>query len=206
MKQIFSNHYLDAAAKTMLLSASVHIILIITLAITQKDLTPVNYFDIIGASRFVPAAVTTPLGHIIAFVTLAGIYGLMIITQRKTSNNRDIVLNFLSLAASGRVNEAYDRYVDMTGKHHNAYFPAGFSALQQAMKDAHAQSPNKRFSPKLTLCDGDLVAVHSCVERSTDSPKISVVHIARIRDGKITELWDTGMEIPTQCPNTDGVF
>lgn len=125
---------------------------------------------------------------------------------RMPHDNKDIAVQFLKLAAAGKVDEAYDRFVDMSGKHHNVYFPAGFAALKQAMKDAHAAEPNKEFTPKNVLCDGDLVAVHSRLVRAKGGPDISVVHILRIANGKIVEMWDTGMEIPKDCPNKDGAF
>ncbi len=119
---------------------------------------------------------------------------------------KEVAVQFLQLAASGKIDEAYDRYVDMKGKHHNVYFAAGFPALKQAMGDAHKQSPNKSFTPKHVLCDGDLVAVYSRVIRESGGPDISVVHMFRIENGKIVEMWDCGMEIPTDCPNADGAF
>ena len=205
MKQIIANRYLDAAVKTMLCSASIHIVIIIGLAVAHRDIVPLNYFDIIGLGNFLPAAIHPPLGHIVATLVLAMLYVAMFVTQ-ETMTNRDIALQFLTLAAAGKVDEAYAKYVDMRGKHHNAYFAAGFETLRQAMKDAHGKTPNKTFTPKTIVCEGDLVMVHSCLVRAADVPNISVVHILKIRAGKIVELWDTNMEIPTQCPNTDGVF
>ena len=117
-----------------------------------------------------------------------------------------VALQFLQLAASGQVDEAYDNYVDMSGKHHNVYFPAGFPSLREAMKDAHKKSPNRLFTPKTVLADGDLVAVHSHLIRAGSAPEISVVHIFRIAKGKIVEMWDTGMELPSDSPNSDGEF
>ena len=123
-----------------------------------------------------------------------------------SQDKKDIAVQFLTLAASGKVDEAYETYVDMNGKHHNVYFPTGFPALKEAMKEAHEQSPNKSFTPKTVLCEGDLVAVHSSVIRESDAPEISVVHMFRIESGKIVEMWDTGIEVPADSPNTDGAF
>jgi hypothetical protein len=35
---------------------------------------------------------------------------------------------------------------------------------------------------------------------------MSVVHMFRIRNGKIAEMWDCGQQIPKDSPNTDGAF
>jgi predicted SnoaL-like aldol condensation-catalyzing enzyme len=94
----------------------------------------------------------------------------------------------------------------MTGKHHNVYFPAGFQHLKEAMKESHAKEPNKEFKPKTVLCDSDLVVVHSHLKRAADVPEIQVVHMFRITNGKIVEMWDCGQEIPKDNPNADGAF
>jgi predicted SnoaL-like aldol condensation-catalyzing enzyme len=77
---------------------------------------------------------------------------------------------------------------------------------QSTRKDAHEKSPNKNFTQKTVLCDGDLVAVHSSVIRVSDAPEISVVHLFRIKGGKIVKMWDCGMEVPQEMPNADGAF
>ncbi|PIQ76898.1 polyketide cyclase [Candidatus Peregrinibacteria bacterium CG10_big_fil_rev_8_21_14_0_10_49_24] len=122
------------------------------------------------------------------------------------ADNKAVALNFLKLVAHGNVDEGYEKYVDMDGKHHNVYFSAGFQQLKDAMKESHAKEPNKEFTPRTVICDGDLVAVHSHLKRSSDAPEIQVVHIFRFVDGKIVEMWDCGQEIPKNNPNTDGAF
>lgn len=123
-----------------------------------------------------------------------------------SQENKDIAVDFLLLASSGKVDEAYEKYVDMNGKQHNVYFPAGFPALQEAMREAHEVSPNQSFTPMMVLSDGDLVVVHSRVIRQSNDPVISVVHMFRIENGKIIEMWDTGIEVPPDSPNADGAF
>ncbi|PIN74696.1 polyketide cyclase [Candidatus Woesearchaeota archaeon CG10_big_fil_rev_8_21_14_0_10_37_12] len=112
----------------------------------------------------------------------------------------------MQLVVKGKIDEAYKKYVDMTGKHHNVYFPKGFPVLQVAMKESHAELPNKKLIIKNILGDGDLVAVHSRLVRSKDELDISVVHLFRFKKGKIVEMWDTGQAIPSNCPNKDGAF
>ncbi len=118
----------------------------------------------------------------------------------------NIALDFLRLVIAGYIADAYEKYVDMNGKHHNVYFPAGFSVLQKAMEDNHAQFPNKILTTKNILADGNLAAVHSHVQMSSDDKGISVVHIFRFSNGKIIEMWDVGGSIPEDSPNLDGAF
>ncbi|HTA29507.1 MAG TPA: nuclear transport factor 2 family protein, partial [Candidatus Cybelea sp.] len=91
-------------------------------------------------------------------------------------------------------------------KHHNAYFPAGFAALQQAMKENDAQFPKKRLVIKNVLGDGKMVAVHSHLTLAPGKTEMVVVHLFRFKGSKIIEMWDCGQEIPSKMPNTDGLF
>ena len=70
-------------------------------------------------------------------------------------------VEFLQFGVAGRIDEAYQKYVDMQGKHHNPFFQAGFPALKKGMIENHLQFPNKQLMVKNVLGDGDLVAVHS---------------------------------------------
>ena len=94
----------------------------------------------------------------------------------------------------------------MNGKHHNLYFPAGFSVLQKAMEENHIQFPNKIIPTKNIFADGNLVAVHSHVQIQNGDKGIAVVHMFRFSNGKIVEMWDVGVPIPEDLPNTDGAF
>ncbi len=75
--------------------------------------------------------------------------------------HKQAAVQFLELIVAGKIDEAYRKYVDLRGKHHNPFFPAGFPALKKEMIENHAQFPNKQLTVKNVLGDGDLVAVHS---------------------------------------------
>jgi predicted SnoaL-like aldol condensation-catalyzing enzyme len=120
--------------------------------------------------------------------------------------NKRIAIDFLKMVVGGQIEEAYQKHVDMTGKHHNLYFKAGFPALKEAMIENHKQFPVKQFTPKNVLGDGDLVAVHSRIVLKQDDPGISVVHIFKFHESKIVEMWDIGQEIPHDMPNEDGAI
>ena len=49
-------------------------------------------------------------------------------------------------------------------------------------------------------------AVLSHLKRASVEVEYAVVHIARIVDGKIVELWDLGQEIPKDSSNANGMF
>src|SRR5437588_392268 len=81
--------------------------------------------------------------------------------QAPDQAHKEAAVQFLQAVIAGRIDEAYEQYVDMRGQHHNPYFAAGFAALQAGMRENHVQFPHKTLSVKHVLGEGDLVAVHS---------------------------------------------
>lgn len=120
--------------------------------------------------------------------------------------NKQIVTDFLQLVIAGQLDEAYTKYIDMSGKHHNTFNPAGFAALQKGMLENDVVAPNKQFTIKHILEDGDLVTTHAHLLFNAGEPGMVVFHMFRISDGKIVEMRDCGQPIPTDSPNTDGAF
>ena len=119
---------------------------------------------------------------------------------------KQAAVQFLQLVVAGRIDEAYQKHVDMLGKHHNPFFPAGFPALQKAMIENHVQYPNKQLTIKNVLGDGDLVAIHSHIVLQLGETGIAAVHLFRFRGDKIVEMWDCGQTVPADSPNKDRVF
>jgi predicted SnoaL-like aldol condensation-catalyzing enzyme len=123
-----------------------------------------------------------------------------------TQGNAAIATEFLSMAASGQVREAYARHVADAFVHHNAYFPGDRESLLVAMEQSAAAEPNKSFIVKQVIGSGDRVAVLSHLQRAQVDQAYAVVHILRFEGGRIVEMWDIGQEIPTDSPNTLGMF
>jgi len=119
---------------------------------------------------------------------------------------KEIATQFLNMVIAGQIDEAYQKFVDMAGKHHNVYFPAGFTVLRDAMKENHGLFPNKKFVIKQVIAEGDLVATHSELTFDEEKPKMSVVHMFKFKGNKIIEMWDVGQQIPIDMPNKDGAF
>src|SRR4030065_813611 len=99
--------------------------------------------------------------------------------------HKESALDFLQLVIAGSIDEAYDNYVNMHGKHHNVYFSAEFASLKQGMIDSHGQFPNKRLMVKNVLGEGDFVVVHSSIVMKPGQPGMMVVHIFRFEEGRI---------------------
>jgi predicted SnoaL-like aldol condensation-catalyzing enzyme len=119
---------------------------------------------------------------------------------------KEYAVDFLNLLMSGNINEAYESYVNMHGRHHNVYYASDFLSLKQGMIENQAQFPNKRLMVKNVLGDGNLVAVHSNIIMKEGEPGLSVVHLFRFENGKIVEMWDVGQALPVNSPNLIGAF
>ena len=122
------------------------------------------------------------------------------------TSHADIATSFLRMCARGEVRIAYDRYVSQDFVHHNAWFAGDRESLLRAMEESAAKEPNKSFEVRQVIDGGDKVAVLSHLKRADANLEYAVVHIARIVDGKIVELWDLGQEIPKDSPNELGMF
>lgn len=105
--------------------------------------------------------------------------------------NKQLAIHFLEMIIAGTIDEAYEKYVDMNGTHHNAFTPPGFPALREGMKEAHVKFPNKQFTIQHVLEDEDLVAVHSHLVLD-EKNELMVVHLFRFQNNKIIEMWDIG--------------
>ena len=115
-------------------------------------------------------------------------------SEKSESGSKKMAVDFLQLVISGKIDEAYEKYVAMQGKHHNPYFPAGFPALKKAMKENHEQFPDKGFDIEHVIAEGSMAAVHSRL--SMGAQQLMVVHLFRFENGKIVEMWDIAQELP----------
>ncbi len=122
------------------------------------------------------------------------------------STRKELAITFLTLAATGKLDEAYGNHIAPNFRHHNAYFAGDAESLKTGMAEAHKQFPNTTLEVQHAWEDGDLVAVHSRVSHGPDQPDIAVVHMFRFEGDRIAELWDVGMEAPKDSPNQNGLF
>lgn len=127
-------------------------------------------------------------------------------SNNKTNDRKQVAVQFLQLVVTGKIDDAYRKYVDLHGKHHNLFFLAGFPALREAMKENHVQFPNKQLTVKNVLGNGDLVAVHSHIVLRLGEKGVAAVHLFRFHGDKIVEMWDCGQPVPTESPNKDVAF
>ena len=123
-----------------------------------------------------------------------------------SNRNQDAAVNFLQMASSGKVREAYSKFVGEGFKDHNPYFEGSADALEAGMEENAQQNPDKSFEVKHAIAEGDLVAVHGEVHHKPGDLGAAVIHIFRFENGRIVELWDVGQAVPEKSPNQYGRF
>lgn len=119
---------------------------------------------------------------------------------------KDAAIQFLKLAASGKVQQAFERYAAPNFIHHNPYFRGDAASLKQAMQENANQNPDKELDVRRALQEGQEVAVLSHVRHRRGEIGAAVSHIFRFEGGRIVELWDVGQEIPADSVNEHGMF
>jgi predicted SnoaL-like aldol condensation-catalyzing enzyme len=120
--------------------------------------------------------------------------------------SKHAAIAFLTLASSGHVREAYERYVAPGFVHHNPHFRGDAESLASAMAKNAAENPDKEFEVKHVLEEGDLVAVHGRVRLRPDGQDVALFHLFRFANDRIVELWDIGQPAPADSPNEHGMF
>jgi predicted SnoaL-like aldol condensation-catalyzing enzyme len=115
-------------------------------------------------------------------------------------------LDFLKLAAAGKVDEAFERHVASNFRHHNPDVRGDAASLKDAMQASATQNPDKRLDVQRALQDGNEVVVFSRVRQRADDRGAAAVHLFRFVDGMIVELWDVGQAVPEESVNENGMF
>jgi predicted SnoaL-like aldol condensation-catalyzing enzyme len=122
------------------------------------------------------------------------------------ASHREIATSFLKLAASGKVREAYEKYVSRNFRHHNPFFRGDRESLMLAMEENAARNPSKKLEIRLVLGEGNLVATFSRVQQNPEDSGTAVVHIFRLEGDRIVEMWDIGQAVPRDSLNENGMF
>ncbi len=121
-------------------------------------------------------------------------------------SHKDAAVEFLTLVATGKVREAYEKHVGEGFRHHNPFFPGTAAALMEAMEQNAVKNPDKVLAIKTTLQEGTRVAIFSHVRQNLEDAGGAVVHLFRFENDRIVEFWDIGQAIPKDPVNENGVF
>lgn len=121
-------------------------------------------------------------------------------------SNKDAAVSFLKLSSSGKVREAYSKFVGSGFRHHNPFFEGSAEALMAGMEENARQNPGKVLEVKRAIAEGEFVVVHSHVRLKPGDLGVALVHTFRFENGRIVELWDVGQPVPDKSPNQYGMF
>ena len=121
-------------------------------------------------------------------------------------SNKTTAQNFLLEVASGKVDEAFEKYISPKFIHHNAYFKGDLESLKTAMKENATLNPQKQITILRVLGEENMVATHSHIKQNPTDLGAVVVHIFRFENEKIIELWDVGTGVPKEIINDYGIF
>ena len=82
-------HFINALIKFILFSATLHILLLLIFFVFKRDLTLINYFNIIGLNLFFPEVGQGLASQIFSLLTMVVIYGLIffVSSRKQTTNN-----------------------------------------------------------------------------------------------------------------------
>lgn len=119
---------------------------------------------------------------------------------------KSVATEFLALVASGKITEAYERFVGAGFQHHNPNVRGDAESLRQAMQANASRNPGKTLEVRLALQEDDRVVVFSRVRQHAGDLGGAVVHIFRFADGRIAEFWDIGQAVPNDSINENGMF
>lgn len=119
---------------------------------------------------------------------------------------RNAAVEFLRVASSGRIREAYEKFIAPDFKHHNPHFRGDAASLRAAMEEDAVAHPNKVLKVQHAIAEGDLVAVHSWVRMTGNDAGYALVHIFRFAGDRVVELWDMAEPVPANSPNENGMF
>jgi len=119
---------------------------------------------------------------------------------------KEAAVEFLTLVATGKVREAYDRHVAPGFRHHNPYFRGDAASLMEGMQANATENPDKELVVQRAIQEGDEVAVFSRVTLRPGDPAFALVHIFRFEGPLIVEAWDIGQAVPPDCVNENGMF
>ena len=121
-------------------------------------------------------------------------------------SNKNIAVSFLKLASSGKVREAFSKFIGNGFRHHNPFYKGSADSLMAGMEENARQNPNKTLEVKRAISEGEFVVTHSHVQQKPADLGAAVVHIFRFENNRIVELWDLGQPVPAESPNQFGMF
>lgn len=126
----------------------------------------------------------------------------------QADENKKLVLEFYERVLNKKDADAAAKYVVPHYIQHNPRVPSGLAPLQAFVRELKRTSPEARSTVKRVIAEGDLVVLHSHVQRGAGPQDrgLALVDIFRIENGMIVEHWDVMQAVPETSANQNGMF
>jgi predicted SnoaL-like aldol condensation-catalyzing enzyme len=149
------------------------------------------------------------LKKFIAMIALLGAVGLSsssAFAGALEDANKKLVLEFYEKVLNQKDADAASKYVVENYIQHNPRVPDGLAALQGFVREMKRSTPESRSTVKRAIADGDLVVLHSHVQRTPGERGTALVDIFRVANGMIVEHWDVIQPVPDTSANSNSMF
>jgi len=120
--------------------------------------------------------------------------------------NKKLVLEFHAVVLNGKNADAAPKYVAENYIQHNPRVPNGLAGLQGFVRELSRNSQDARVTIKRVIAEGDLVVLHSHMQRSSQERGSVLVDIFRVENGKLAEHWDVLQPIPESSVSGNGML
>jgi len=129
--------------------------------------------------------------------------------MQSISANKKIVLEFEELAFNKKDLEKAAEHLADNLIQHNPQVPDGKEGFVQGMTYFFKENPNLKLDVKNVIATDNFVILHVWGDmdaKNPESPKMAIIDIFRLKDGKIAEHWDVLQTIPETANNSNGMF
>ncbi len=111
--------------------------------------------------------------------------------------NKEIAANFFHMVYNlKKPEEAISRFVGPSYRQHSPHIGDGKGPFIAYVNSLIDEFPEMCYQVIRQVAEGDLVVLHSRLQRSPTDRGVAMVNIVRLEDGKIVEHWDAKQLVP----------
>ena len=151
----------------------------------------------------VPA--TTVSGHDL-FSTLSSPETTSTGPESATGSSERLVTRYFTAVTKYHRTSAIGRFVAPNLYQHDPNIADGAAATRKYYANLFSADPQATYTVARVIAEGDLVAVHSHLRKTSTDLGESVVDIYRVEHGKIVEHWDNTQAVPATAANSNTMF
>ena len=118
----------------------------------------------------------------------------------------EILENRNDLKPSQRINILRDECYSDDFIEHSPHISGGREGLFSLFLNRYKKYPELSMSIKRSASEGDLVWLHLHVKHTPESLGAALIHIFRMKEGKVVEHWGVGQPVPEKSKNNNTMF